>query len=88
MANVSVVGEWKLLYNRYYRKPELYPMPWKHVDLARTKVVVAPFGGPVVVISDDSMIVQLHAESALRKLRLFSSSGDRLFSSSGDLTSL
>ncbi|KAL9319611.1 hypothetical protein ACSQ67_011450 [Phaseolus vulgaris] len=75
MANVSVAAEWQLLYNRYYRKPELYPMPWKHVDLARTKVAVAPFGGPVAVIRDDSKIVQLHAESALRKLRLFSSSG-------------
>ena len=75
MANVSVAAEWQLLYNRYYRKPELYPMPWKHVDLARTKVAAAPFGGPVAVIRDDSKIVQLHAESALRKLRLFSSSG-------------
>ncbi|KAH1197654.1 hypothetical protein AAZX31_18G104300 [Glycine max] len=75
MANVSVAAEWQLLYNRYYRKPELYPMPWKHVDLARTKVAAAPFGGPIAVIRDDSKIVQLHAESALRKLRLFSSSG-------------
>ncbi|RYR35519.1 hypothetical protein Ahy_A10g050670 isoform B [Arachis hypogaea] len=78
MANVSVAAEWQLLYNRYYRKPELYPMRWKHVDLARHKVAGAPFGGPVAVIRDDSKIVQLHAESALRKLRLFNSAGHPL----------
>ncbi|GLT74040.1 hypothetical protein SLA2020_458610 [Shorea laevis] len=75
MANVSVAAEWQLLYNRYYRKPELYPMKWKHVDLSRNKLACAPFGGPIAVIRDDSKIVQLYAESALRKLRIFSSSG-------------
>ncbi|XP_019464204.1 PREDICTED: protein VACUOLELESS1 [Lupinus angustifolius] len=78
MANVSVAAEWQLLYNRYYRKPELYPMRWKHIDLARNKIAASPFGGPIAVIRDDSKIVQLHAESALRKLRLFSSSGNLL----------
>lgn len=78
MANVSVAAEWQLLYNRYYRKPELYPMRWRHVDLARNKLAAAPFGGPLAVIRDDSKIVQLHGESALRKLRLFSSSGQPL----------
>lgn len=78
MANVSVAAEWQLLYNRYYRKPELYPMRWKHVDLARNKIAAAPFGGPLAVIRDDSKIVQLHGESALRKLRIFSSSGHLL----------
>ncbi|XP_022759131.1 protein VACUOLELESS1-like isoform X2 [Durio zibethinus] len=75
MANVSVAAEWQLLYNRYYRKPELYPMRWKHVDLSRNKVACAPFGGPIAVIRDDSKIVQLYSESALRKLRIFASSG-------------
>ncbi|XP_057955473.1 protein VACUOLELESS1 [Malania oleifera] len=75
MANVSVAAEWQLLYNRYYRKPELYPMQWRHVDLGRNKVACAPFGGPIAVIRDDSKIVQLYAESALRKLRIFNSAG-------------
>ncbi|KAF3443568.1 hypothetical protein FNV43_RR13255 [Rhamnella rubrinervis] len=38
MANVSVAAEWQLLYNRYYRKPELYRMTWKHIDLSRNKL--------------------------------------------------
>ncbi|PPS07180.1 hypothetical protein GOBAR_AA13467 [Gossypium barbadense] len=75
MANVSVAAEWQLLYNRYYRKPELYPLRWKNIDLSRNKVACAPFGGPIAVIRDDSKIVQLYSESALRKLRIFSSSG-------------
>ncbi|CAL5391156.1 unnamed protein product [Camellia sinensis] len=75
MAAVSVAAEWQLLYNRYYRKPEIYPMQWKHVDLSRNKVACAPFGGPIAVIRDDSKIVQLYAESALRKLRIFNSAG-------------
>ncbi|PIN25618.1 Vacuolar assembly/sorting protein VPS16 [Handroanthus impetiginosus] len=75
MAGVSVAAEWQLLYNRYYRKPELYQMQWKHVDLTRNKVACAPFGGPIAVIRDDAKIVQLYAESALRKLRIFTSSG-------------
>ncbi|XP_044503267.1 protein VACUOLELESS1 isoform X1 [Mangifera indica] len=75
MANVSVAAEWQLVYNRYYRKPELCQMRWKHIDLSRNKVACAPFGGPIAVIRDDSKIVQLYAESALRKLRIFNSAG-------------
>ncbi len=76
MANVSVAAEWQLLGDRYYRKPELYhPMRWKHIDLSRNKVASAPFGGPIALIRDDSKIVQLYSESALRKLRLFNSAG-------------
>ncbi|KAK6912435.1 Vps16, C-terminal [Dillenia turbinata] len=75
MAGVSVAAEWQLLYNRYYRKPEIYTLQWKHIDLSRNKVAAAPFGGPIAVIRDDSKIVQLYAESALRKLRIFNSAG-------------
>ncbi|KAJ6953935.1 protein VACUOLELESS1-like [Populus alba x Populus x berolinensis] len=75
MSNVSVAAEWQLLEDRYYRKPELYPMRWKHIDLSRNKVACAPFGGPIALIRDDSKIVQLYAESALRKLRIFNSAG-------------
>ncbi|KAL8172309.1 hypothetical protein V2J09_024113 [Rumex salicifolius] len=74
-AAVSVAAEWQLLYNRYYRKPEIYSLNWRHVDLSRNKVACAPFGGPVAIIRDDSKIVQLYAESALRKLRIFNSAG-------------
>ncbi|KAA8526197.1 hypothetical protein F0562_008064 [Nyssa sinensis] len=75
MAAVSVAAEWQLLYNRYYRKPEIYSLQWKNVDLSRNKVACASFGGPIAVIRDDSKIVQLYAESALRKLRIFNSAG-------------
>ncbi|XP_059629226.1 protein VACUOLELESS1 [Cornus florida] len=78
MAAVSVAAEWQLLYNRYYRKPEIYSMQWKHIDLSRNKVACASFGGPIAVIRDDSKIVQLYAESSLRKLRIFNSAGNQI----------
>uniref|UniRef100_A0A803MTD0 Protein VACUOLELESS1 n=1 Tax=Chenopodium quinoa TaxID=63459 RepID=A0A803MTD0_CHEQI len=77
-AAVSIAAEWQLLYNRFYRKPEIYSMKWKHIDLNRNKVACAPFGGPIAVIRDDSKIVQLYAESALRKLRIFNSAGNQI----------
>ncbi|CAA6661340.1 unnamed protein product [Spirodela intermedia] len=78
MAAVSVAAEWQLLHNRYYRKPELYAMRWAirsgvGVDLRRHRVACAPFG-----------IVQLHAESARRRLRVFSSAGGLLASTPWD----
>ncbi|GAB2222949.1 hypothetical protein Droror1_Dr00017081 [Drosera rotundifolia] len=72
---VAVAAEWLPLGNRYYRKPTLYTMKWKHIDLSRNKLACAPFGGPIAIIRDDSKIVQLYAESALRKLRIFNSAG-------------
>ena len=75
MAAVSVAAEWQLLDDRFYRKPELYQLQWRNVDLSRNRVACAPFGGPIAVIRDDSKIVQLYGESALRKLRIFSSAG-------------
>ncbi|XP_073050524.1 protein VACUOLELESS1 [Primulina eburnea] len=75
MVGVALAAEWQLLYNRYYRKPELYQMQWRHVDLTRNKIACAPFGGPIAAIRDDTKIVQLYAESAQRKLRIYTSSG-------------
>ncbi|XP_075506458.1 protein VACUOLELESS1 [Primulina tabacum] len=75
MVGVALAAEWQVLYNRYYRKPELYQMQWRHVDLTRNKIACAPFGGPIAAIRDDTKIVQLYAESALRKLRIYTSSG-------------
>ncbi|KVI05256.1 Six-bladed beta-propeller, TolB-like protein [Cynara cardunculus var. scolymus] len=78
MAGVSIAAEWQLLGDKYYRKPELYQLRWKNIDLARNKVACAPFGGPIAVIRDDSKIVQLYAESALRKLRIYNSAGRQI----------
>ncbi|KAK9153282.1 hypothetical protein Sjap_000762 [Stephania japonica] len=82
-AAVSVAAEWQLLYNRYYRKPEIYTMQWT-VDLSRNKLACAPFGGPIAVIRDDAKIVQLLAESAVRKLNIYNSAGILLSSTRWD----
>ncbi|KAI0515930.1 hypothetical protein KFK09_008601 [Dendrobium nobile] len=84
MTAVSVAAEWQLLYNRYYRKPEIYSMQWGRMELTRNRVACAPFGGPIAVIRDDSKIVQLYAESARRKLHIFNSAGVLLASTVWD----
>ncbi|XP_058101113.1 protein VACUOLELESS1 [Magnolia sinica] len=84
MAAVSVAAEWQLLYNRYYRKPEIYSMQWSRMDLTRHRVAPAPFAGPIAAIRDDSKIVQLYAESARRKLHIFNSAGVLLSSAVWD----
>uniref|UniRef100_A0A0D6R9L4 Protein VACUOLELESS1 n=1 Tax=Araucaria cunninghamii TaxID=56994 RepID=A0A0D6R9L4_ARACU len=81
---VSVAAEWEALYNRYYRKQEIYCMSWQKMDLTRHKVACARFGGPIAVIRDDSKIVQLYAESARRKLLIFNSAGVLLASTVWD----
>lgn len=81
---VSVAAEWEALYNRYYRKQEIYCMTWQKMDLTRHKVACARFGGPIAVIRDDSKIVQLYAESARRKLQIFNSAGVLLASTVWD----
>ncbi|XP_077252312.1 vacuoleless1 (VCL1) [Tasmannia lanceolata] len=84
MAAVSVAAEWQILYNRYYRKPEIYTMQWQRMDLTRHRIACAQFGGPIAVIRDDSKIVQLYAESARRKLHIFNSAGVLLASTVWD----
>ncbi|KAK1321762.1 hypothetical protein QJS10_CPA03g00634 [Acorus calamus] len=84
MSSASVASEWQLLYNRYYRKPEIYQMRWSRMDLRRHRVAAAPFGGPIAAIRDDSKIVQLLAESARRRLLLFTSSGEPIASAAWD----
>ena len=77
---ISIAAEWQALYNRYYRKQEIYTMCWNSVDLSRHKVACAKFGGPIAMVRDESKMVQLRAESARAKLLLFSSSGKLLAS--------
>ncbi|CAN6824497.1 unnamed protein product [Brassica oleracea var. botrytis] len=50
MAIVSVAAEWQLLCNRYYRKPEIYQMGWKHVDLSCNKLSI--FNSAGVLLSE------------------------------------
>lgn len=77
---ISIAAEWNELYNRFYRKQEIYTMCWNNVDLSRHKVACAKFGGPIAMVRDESKMVQLRAESARAKLLLFSSSGKLLSS--------
>ncbi|KAI3967604.1 hypothetical protein MKW92_003479 [Papaver armeniacum] len=83
MAGVSVAAEWQLQHEIYYRKLQIYSMQWQ-IDFSRNKIACAPFGGPIAVIRDDAKIVQLLAESALRKLNIYNSAGILLSSTRWD----
>ncbi|KAI3908198.1 hypothetical protein MKW98_029499 [Papaver atlanticum] len=83
MAGVSVAAEWQLQHESYYRKLKIYSMQWQ-VDFSRNKIACAPFGGPIAVIRDDAKIVQLLAESAIRKLNIYNSAGILLSSTRWD----
>eukprot|EP00249_Psilotum_nudum_P017159 c26189_g1_i1 orf=274-2796(+) len=72
---MSVAAEWQVLYNRFYRKQEIYTMCWQNIDLSRHKVACGRFGGPIAIIRDDTKIVQLRAESARPRLMIFTASG-------------
>ncbi|KAG2326496.1 hypothetical protein Bca52824_009224 [Brassica carinata] len=50
-------------------------METRGLEPQRSSLACASFGGPMAVIRDDPKIVQLHAECALRKLRIFNSAG-------------
>ncbi|KAJ3670766.1 hypothetical protein LUZ60_008192 [Juncus effusus] len=87
MSTAAVAAEWQEIADRkYLRRPEIYSMQWGRMDLSRFRLACASFGGPIAAIRDDSKIVQLLAESARRRLQIFSSSGELIASSPWDRT--
>ncbi|KAL6073866.1 Vacuolar protein sorting-associated protein 16 [Balamuthia mandrillaris] len=71
-------ADWKPLYDRHYRKREVYDMKWD-VDLSKVSVVGAPFGGPLAVSRDERKILLLKNEESLKpQTLLFTSAGKPL----------
>eukprot|EP00898_Chlorokybus_atmophyticus_P007460 jgi/Chlat1/7715/Chrsp66S07190 len=77
---VSPAAEWEELYNRFYRKQEVYEMAWPDVDLSLHIVACARAGGPIAIIRDDSKLVLLGAGSIRPEVRVFTASGKQLCS--------
>eukprot|EP00899_Mesostigma_viride_P000918 jgi/Mesvir1/10827/Mv07754-RA.2 len=74
-------AEWSELYNRFYRKVELYLMSWKGIDLSMHKIACAPFGGPIAMIRDDKKLVLLGTVGVTHPaLCIYGSSGKLLAS--------
>ena len=45
-AHLAGAGGWNKLFDRYYRKQEIYEMSWNDVDLSKMIVAGSPFAGP------------------------------------------
>jgi hypothetical protein len=84
---------WHALFDRFYRKCDLYDMQWAGVNIAASKVAGAPFGGPIAVIRDQHSAAALSSSASASsasamdvdssgrpKIRLFTSAGALLAS--------
>ena len=40
-------SSWNKLFDRYYRKLELYSMQWEEQDLGKIVIAASPFAGPI-----------------------------------------
>eukprot|EP00003_Mantamonas_plastica_P023305 TRINITY_DN416_c0_g1_i1.p1 TRINITY_DN416_c0_g1~~TRINITY_DN416_c0_g1_i1.p1 ORF type:complete len:831 (-),score=270.28 TRINITY_DN416_c0_g1_i1:30-2522(-) len=68
-------AEWNQLYDRFYRKREVYTMEWD-VDLENYTLAAAPFGGPVALIRDSSKILRMTNSSTVKPTyTIYTSSG-------------
>jgi hypothetical protein len=79
-AEITGASSWNRLYDRHYRKQEVYEMQWAahDVDLSKMKVSGAPFSGPLALIRDSSKISMVSASTVRNNLNIFSSAGGLL----------
>ncbi|KAG0320863.1 hypothetical protein BGZ99_004280 [Dissophora globulifera] len=62
--------------NFYYRRQEIYTMLWKRIDLFKYMTAVAPFGGPLALVRDDSKLFPLQRHQPVKpSIYLYTSSG-------------
>uniref|UniRef100_A0A7S4PFI6 Vacuolar protein sorting-associated protein 16 homolog n=1 Tax=Guillardia theta TaxID=55529 RepID=A0A7S4PFI6_GUITH len=79
-AHLAGAGGWNKLFDRYYRKQEIYEMSWSDVDLSKMIVAGSPFAGPFAMLRDDKKISLISAGSLRPTLNIYSSSGSLLAS--------
>lgn len=72
-------AEWNQLYDRYYRKREVYAMLWDKMDLSKYMVAAAPFGGPLAFVRDEKKILLIEQDNQLKPMvQIYSSAGKQL----------
>jgi hypothetical protein len=79
-AEITGASSWNKLYDRYYRKQEMYKLQWGELDLAKMKVSGAPFSGPLALLRDTSKISMVSASSLRNNLNIYTSAGGLLSS--------
>ena len=78
MDIVHPTVEWKQLYNRFYRKLEIYQMEWRNMDLRKKIVCAAPFGGPIAVRRNPVGMSKIDLETQKPYLSIYNSAGGLL----------
>ena len=75
-AEATGAHSWSKLYDRYYRKQQMYRLAWgDEIDLAKMKVAGAPFAGPVALLRDSSKISMVTASTLRNSLNIYSAAG-------------
>eukprot|EP00961_Rhodomonas_salina_P139605 1878851-Rhodomonas_salina.1 len=49
-SDAAGASTWNKLFDRYYRRSEIYTMQWENVDLAKMVVAGSNFSGPIGLI--------------------------------------
>ncbi|KAL7422143.1 Vacuolar protein sorting-associated protein 16 [Cryptotrichosporon argae] len=69
-------ASWDTIQHVFYRKEELYALPWAVGDLADYLVAAAKNGGPIALMRDERKIVQLGSHTSGKpKINVYTSSG-------------
>lgn len=83
-------AEWNQLYDRYYRKSEIYDMVWDldreegrkgrrkgpPLDLDKYIIAGAPFGGPIAMIVDERKVpYSFSSTTAQSSMKIYTSAG-------------
>ncbi|KAI8834303.1 Vps16, N-terminal region-domain-containing protein [Chytridium lagenaria] len=58
------------------RKLDIYDLEWTGIDLSKSRVACAPYGGPIAVVRDENKLLNLHQNFSARPIiQVFSCAG-------------
>eukprot|EP01132_Coremiostelium_polycephalum_P002241 gene2241-2763_t len=70
---------WTPVGNSTYSKREIYQLIWD-VDLTQQIAIAAPFGGPIVVMRDQTKFIELNSQNNKPIIRIYTASGQEISS--------
>lgn len=79
-SDAAGASTWNKLFDRYYRRSEIYTMQWENVDLAKMVVAGSNFSGPIALVRDDRKITVIGKGDLRPTLNIYTSAGAQLAS--------
>lgn len=77
-------ADWNQLYNKFYRKFDVYEMLWNHIELDQYIVAGAKHGGPIALVRNQRKVLLLgmanDADGRKPKMRIFTAAGQLICS--------